>query len=366
MSRLKLLLTTDAVGGVWTYSLDLAQALAEAEDVMVYLAVLGPSPTPEQLDAAAATPGLQLIDTGLPLDWLAAEPAQLFDAARTLNRLATVAGVNIVQLHTPALAAIPFDEPVVGVVHSCVGSWWSAVKDGPLPDDLAWRADLVREGLHHLDAVIAPTHAFAASVREAYGLPNLPIAVHNGRIPITPSAARPPVDAVFTAGRLWDEGKDIAAFDRAAALAPVPFRAAGSLEGPNGAHVTLTHVEALGRLDEIALKEHLARRPIFVSTARYEPFGLSVLEAAQAGCALVLTDIPTFRELWHDAAVFVPLHDEHAIAAAVGTLIADPAARARMGQAAKERSERFTPSATATAMLDQYRALLGSAQKVAA
>ena len=35
MSRLRLLLTTDAVGGVWTYSLDLAQALADADDVGV-------------------------------------------------------------------------------------------------------------------------------------------------------------------------------------------------------------------------------------------------------------------------------------------------------------------------------------------
>ncbi len=30
--------------------------------------------------------------------------------------------------------------------------------------------------------------------------------------------------------------------------------------------------------------------------ARYEPFGLSVLEAALSGCALVLGDIPSLRE----------------------------------------------------------------------
>ena len=364
-SRLKLLLTTDAVGGVWTYSLELAQALAEADDVMVYLAVLGPSPAAEQMDAAAATPGLQLVDTGLPLDWLAEDPAQMREAARRLNDLAVSAGVDLVQLHTPALATIPYDVPVVGVVHSCVGSWWAAVKEGSLPDDLAWRADLVREGLRTMDAVIAPTHAFAAAVRETYGLPSVPLAVHNGRTSARQAEAAQG-DVAFTAGRLWDEGKDVAAFDRAAALSSVPFRAAGPLGGPNGTGVTLTHAQALGRLDDAALREQLAARPIFVSTATYEPFGLSVLEAAQAGCALVLTDIPTFRELWGDAALFVPLHDEHAISAAVDQLIAEPEARLRLGQAARARSERFTPAATATAMLDQYRTLLGVDRRVAA
>lgn len=365
MSRLKLLLTTDAVGGVWTYSLDLAAALANAEDVMVYLAVLGPSPTAGQLDAAAATPGLQLIDTGLPLDWLAEEPAQLRDAARRLGEMAASAEVDLVQLHTPALATYPYPVPVIGVVHSCVGSWWSTVKGGPLPDDLSWRADMVHEGLGTIDAAVAPTQAFAGSVREAYGLPRLLTAVHNGRssAPFAPAAQ---ADLAFTAGRLWDEGKDIAAFDRAAALCSVPFRAAGPTEGPNGARVRLLHAEAVGRLDEAALKEQLAARPVFVSTARYEPFGLSVLEAAQAGCALVLTDIPTFRELWSDAALFVPLHDEHAIAAAVQQLVADPALRARLGKAARSRSQQFTPAATARSMLDQYRALLGADRRVAA
>ena len=49
----------------------------------------------------------------------------------------------------------------------------------------------------------------------------------------------------------------------------------------------------------------LRRATIFALPARYEPFGLSALEAGLAGCALVLGDIP-MREVWHDAAMFVP------------------------------------------------------------
>ena len=66
---MRLLMTTDAVGGVWQYSLELAAAL----EVEVVLAVLGPAPGAEQRMAAEVA-GVQLVDTGLPLDWLSDGP----------------------------------------------------------------------------------------------------------------------------------------------------------------------------------------------------------------------------------------------------------------------------------------------------
>jgi methylmalonyl-CoA mutase cobalamin-binding subunit len=44
---MRVLMTADAVGGVWSYALDLADALAEL-DVSVTLAVLGAALTPGQ------------------------------------------------------------------------------------------------------------------------------------------------------------------------------------------------------------------------------------------------------------------------------------------------------------------------------
>ncbi len=147
---------------------------------------------------------------------------------------------------------------------------------------------------------------------------------------------------MLTAGRLWDEGKNLAVLDRAAARLPVAVEAAGPLEGPNGARIALHHTVALGTLDAAALRAKLAERPVFASTALYEPFGLSVLEAAQAGCALVLSDIPTFRELWGDAALFVPPHDDRAVAAAVLRLLGDRADRAERAALSRARAARFT------------------------
>jgi glycosyltransferase involved in cell wall biosynthesis len=95
----------------------------------------------------------------------------------------------------------------------------------------------------------------------------------------------------------------------------------------------------------------------------YEPFGLAVLEAAQAGCALVLSDIPTFRELWDEAALFVPPSDARALGEALDTIIADPALRARLAAAATRRAARYTVDKSADALAALMRSLLAEPQR---
>src|SRR5947199_312178 len=80
------------------------------------------------------------------------------------------------------------------------------------------------------------------------------------------------------------------------------------------------------------------RAAIFASPALYEPFGLTVLEAAAAGCALVLSDIPSFRELWSGAAVFVDPADSESLHRALRDLSADDHQRVGLQRAAYEHS----------------------------
>jgi glycosyltransferase involved in cell wall biosynthesis len=358
----RVLMTADAVGGVWTYALDLAGGLA-AHGVETALAVLGPEPAADQEKAARAVPGLRLLSTGLPLDWLAETPEEVEAAGAALAALAAETGADVVHLHSPALAAgaARFPAPVVASCHSCVGTWWEAVREGPLPPDFAWRARLVARGCADADALVAPTAAFAAAKARFYGLAEPPAVVRNGRRPSPLPAAGGPAPFAFTAGRLWDEGKNLRALDCAAArlAGSVPVLAAGPTEGPGGARVALGHIGTLGRLSEGEVARRLAERPVFVSAALYEPFGLAVLEAAQAGCALVLSDIPAFRELWDGAAEFVPAEDDRAIAAAIGRAARDPD---RLGAAARARAERYTVEAMAAGTAAVYRALLRRAE----
>jgi glycosyltransferase involved in cell wall biosynthesis len=356
-SNLRVLVTADAVGGVWQYSVDLARGLSRL-GIDTILAVMGPPPSETQIRDALAVPGLELIDTGLALDWLAQDGSTLRQAADGIAALARRTGVDLVQLNAPALAAeAEFPVPVVAVHHSCVATWWEAVHESPLPDDFAWRTALVRAGLHAADAVVAPTNAFAEAVRRRYDLAEAPRTVHNGRSPLDVSGTAQH-DFVLTAGRLWDEGKNLATLDAAAGRLGVPVRAAGPLKGPNGAEVMFDNIDCLGALGEAELTRWLSARPVFVSAALYEPFGLAVLEAAAAGCPLILSDIPTFRELWDGVAVFVEPRDERGFSDAISELVGDDFERAVLGRAASQRAQRYTPDAMASQMASLYRGLL--------
>ncbi|MBX6740483.1 MAG: glycosyltransferase family 4 protein [Acetobacteraceae bacterium] len=355
-------MTADAVGGIWFYALDLARGLG-AHGVETVLMVLGPTPAADQEAAAAAVPGLRLQTSSLPLDWLAEGPRAVHAAGCAVARMAVECDASLVHLNSPALAAgVQFPVPVVGACHSCVATWWKTMRRGPMPAEFAWRSDLVSHGYAAAAALVAPSAAFAAATAETYRLPTRPLTVHNGRhATATAASGDAAVAFAFTAGRLWDEGKNLMALDRAAARLSLPVLAAGPTEGPNGARVDLLHLKTLGQLSGAAVAAWLRRRPVFVSVARYEPFGLAVLEAAQAGCALVLSDIPSFRELWDGAAEFVPPEDEVAVADAIRRMLCERERRARFGVAARERARRYSVEAMAAGVFGIYRRVLRNA-----
>jgi phosphatidyl-myo-inositol alpha-mannosyltransferase len=354
---LHVLMTADAVGGVWQYALDLADGLRR-HGVKTTLAVLGPAPSADQ-QASAEAAGATIILTDLPLDWTAGSQGEVAEAGHALARIAAHVKPDIVHLNAPALAASArFGVPVVAVCHSCVATWWQAVKGGSLPEEFVWRTDLVRQGYAAADRLLAPTLAFAQATAQAYDLPKAPIVVRNGRRAVRADNGASSEPFVFTAGRLWDEGKNFAVIDRAAAHLSVPVIAAGPLQGPNGARIEACNVRALGRVSDMEIAQHLGAQPVFVSVARYEPFGLAVLEAAQAGCPLILSDIPTFRELWGGAALFVQPEDEEALGSAIESLVQDPEARADLGRAARKRADAYTVEAMSAGVLAAYRSVL--------
>lgn len=349
---MRLLMTADTVGGVWQYSLELARAL-QCYGVEVHVAAMGGPLSPEQRREAASVRNLDVWESSFRLEWMQDAAVDVQAAGEWLLDIERVLGPDVVQVNGFAHAALPWRVPALLVAHSCVFTWWRAVHGTAAPAaEWATYRDGVLRGLRAARAVVTPTLALLEAMRAEYGeIPNAHV-IHNGRAAAghTPGVKQP---LVLAAGRLWDPSKNAGALREAATRVSWPMAAAGAAAGPDGQHFDAGALRLLGTLSSRDLASWLARASIFAAPALYEPFGLGVLEAAHAGCALVLSDIPTFRELWHGAALFVPPRDVDALVEGIGEIIDAPDLCERLGACARARAQAYMPER----MADAYYAL---------
>lgn len=347
-------MTADTIGGVWTYAVELAHGLSK-HNFSIALATMGAPLTAEQRRNAG---NLELHESSFRLEWMENPWDDVARASEWLLDLEKRLRPDIVHLNGYAHGSLPWRAPVVVVGHSCVLSWWEAVRSEPIPalwDD--YRTAVTR-GLAAANLVVAPSSAMLESLKRHYGLTRRSTVVYNGR---DPDLFRPGIKEpfVFSAGRLWDEAKNLRALDAIAGELPWPVLVAGEQRHPEGGAVEHASVRALGRLCVGRMADWLARASIYVLPACYEPFGYSVLEAGLAGCALVLGDIPSLRELWHDAALFVPPHDLDELRAAVQALISNDAYRTHYAELGRKRALEFTAERMAAGYVEAYRSVAG-------
>jgi glycogen(starch) synthase len=340
---MRVLLVADVAGGVATFVSELAAGLCEA-GVELHLALLG----------RRAPAALERLPLGslhvreLALEWMEQPWADVAETERWIAELVRRLRCELVHMNTFAGVRDPA-VPVLLTVHSCVLTWWRAVYRRPAPAGWDRYRALAAGALARAERVVAPSRALLQALQREHGPLVGARVIHNGiALPPAPApAAREPL--VLGVGRLWDEAKNAALLARAAPR--IEGRVA--LIGPG----VVASAEALGPLPRERVLTWMRRAAVFAEPARYEPFGLAALEAALCGCALVLGEIPSLREVWADAAHYVAPDDLRGLVAAVGGLLADPGARAAAAAAARERALRYGRAAMSGAYLGLYRQL---------
>ncbi len=335
-------MTTDTVGGVWSWSVQWAQQLKLA-GVQVTLAAYGDPPS---------DPGVDIATGPYKLEWMDEPWADVDAAGEWLLGLARERQPDLIHLNDFSHGALPFDAPKLVVAHSDVLSWWDSVIGGPAPTKWSTYRRRVRAGLSGADLTVAVSGSLANAVEAAYGVVR-PRVIYNGRDASSwmPGAKR---DIVFSSGRAWDDAKNIRAVDAAAEGLPWPVCVGGSLVSPDGHSTSFVHAQALGALPEAKMRDWFGAASIYALPARYEPFGLSVLEAALSGCALVLGDIPSLRELWNGCALFVRPTDTAELRRALLTLIESPDQRRTLAASASSRARTYTIDRMRTAYFEAY------------
>lgn len=358
---LKVLMTTDAVGGVWQYCVDLLTRLADV-DIEVLIASLGPRPSPEQKRQIGAIPGISLVESDFALEWMQDAWNDVEASGKWLLELADDFEPDIVHFNGYAHANLDWRKPVIITAHSCVFSWWRAVHACIPGPEWAEYYRRVKSGLKRADVIIAPSHYMANALVLEYGIEREKVRViyNFGQQRFSRCQYKQPF--ILAAGRMWDRAKNLDLLDRIAPGLNWELRVAGSDRMPDNSAGELTSVRLQGALSHSELLAQMYQASIFAHPALYEPFGLAVLEAAHARCCLVLSDIPSLRELWEGAAVFIDPHDPRAWTSELNGLIRDAARRESLGLRACAHASRYNPEQAISQYQSLYEALAGSAR----
>jgi len=306
---MRILMTTDTVGGVWSFTKELAGELL-SDGCPVALVSVGRAPNETQQSWGAEQgvrwgPNFRFEALEAPLEWMTDNKRAFSAAAPEISRIAAEFEAEMLLSSQYCFGALACEIPRIVVAHSDVLSWAEACRPQGL-EDSAWLATyiaLVSEGLVCADAVVAPTHWMLHSLGRNFPLPHTRRVIPNGRnLPQLDHGVPRKMQAV-TAGRVWDEAKNLRMLQDVDA--PMPMLIVGETEFES-AQLLLCGGEArlLGPLHENALFDLFRESAIYICTSRYEPFGLAPLEAALCGCAVLANDIASMHEVWGDAALY--------------------------------------------------------------
>lgn len=119
------------------------------------------------------------------------------------------------------------------------------------------------------------------------------------------------------------------------------------------AHGLLDRIRSLGRLSDADLRDQYVGARCFLYPSLMEGFGIPVLEAQACGCPAVLSDIPCFREVAGDAAVFFDPRLSERLAEAVA-MVGEPDVRRRVIEAGFANIRRFSWDKTAEQTFQVY------------
>lgn len=371
---MRILITTETTGGVWSFTEELVDALT-ARDHEVVLVVLGRDADSERCDALAGRDGVELHRLACPLEWEPGAEAELEESVERLRRIVARTSPDVIHLNRYYYGGFDLGAPSLVAVHGDLVGWWRAVH-GEDPPEGAWSRRYrgwVRAGLLGAGLRVAPSRWIAELTERLHGIGPIRV-IHNARsadrFRARRRGRREPV--VVGVGRLWDEGKGvrdlIPVAERLGGLARVVV--AGTARHPIGGEdfPTAAHgVEWAGLLDTEELRLLFAQAQVYAATSRYEPFGLAPLEAALAGCALVLSDIPTFRELWDGCAEFYPAGDVDELTRRLRGLLGDGHRREALAAVARMRAvERYSPDRMAAEYEAAYQELARAADRAPA
>ena len=364
---MRVLMTTDTIGGVWTFTKELAAGLLQSGHAVALLS-LGRLPSKEQqawCSHIERQHGDEFVyeSSGAPLEWMQDNEGAYADAESALLRLIDSFAPDLLHANQFCFGSLPVNLPKVITAHSDVLSWAAACR----PDGLeasSWLERykiMVESGLEGAAAVVAPTRWMLDALAENFLLHSPRYVIPNGRSVSGASENHSRSLQAVSVGRLWDEAKNLALLREVES--PFPIFAVGEHRyGNAAASADSEHVHLAGPLTEEDLLRLYRHSSIYLAASIYEPFGLAPLEAALCGCAVVANDIPSLREVWRGGAVYFRGAAE--LSQILGTLRTSPNTLLAARQRSYQRGLQLSADRMTQAYIALYKDLLLSSRQL--
>jgi glycosyltransferase involved in cell wall biosynthesis len=322
-SLVHVLVTTDTLSGVWTYTQELVTGLV-SRGVRVTLVSLGDIPLPQQTSWMDELQGLEYRPTAFRLEWMHGAEQDLSDSSAYLTALVKELKPDLLHLNQLCYGNLPVETPRVVVAHGDLISWWKETHGQEIKESrwMRWYREVVTRGLWHATAVVAPSVWMLDAIRNCYTRPRRDVVIYNGRNPVSFNPYVSKDDSVLAVGRLCDASKQVGLLTQHTHPLPVCIVGADTpvadIEIPIRTDVKVSideiRVAIKGPQTQAQLRTLYSRASIYAATSRYEAFGMAPLEAAFSRCAIVANDIPSYREIWGDAAIYFQANDAESLA----------------------------------------------------
>src|ERR1700759_1001115 len=133
---MRILMTTDTIGGVWTFTQELANALL-SRGCEIALVSAGREPSETQMAWCRQTQhrwvsNFRYEALNVPLEWMENNDRASEDDAPALVRVAEEFGAEIVHSNQFCFGALPLNVPKIVTAHSDVLSWADSCRNGRL------------------------------------------------------------------------------------------------------------------------------------------------------------------------------------------------------------------------------------------
>ena len=351
-------MTTDTLGEVWDYSLELCREL-EGHGVQVHLLSMGNWPDDSQEKEVSRLDNVVFYRSSYKLEWMDRPWEDVAKAKKWLAAIYHTIRPDLVHFNNFTHLEHPGECPIITVYHSCVLSWWKSLRVSPTP--AIWYAyrQWVANALNASDVIVSPSNSMLEQLERIHPIESQTRVIHSGRntVGAGPVKKEP---LILCSGRIWDQGVDLRYLSHLADTLPWPIYVAGEFNGPttNG-EARSEKLTLLGKIPSHELSLWMQRASIYLCPSKYEPYGLAVLEAAKAGCALALANTGSLREHWGNTALYFDFGNVGEMEGCLRALIADGPYRESIARMSQERSRSNNGRTMAEQYVKLYRRLLG-------